>query len=188
MTAAEISRRPGHFHCAGRMRTCRLSRPRLSKNAAVGTESMGPRSRISWAVAFGDERAAQAEALGVGHAVIALVRRAEAGVFLSDISSSRISPRRRCSRPAAAPWPSIYFVVEWVTISAPQSDGLAVDGGGKGVIHNQGHAVGVGRVCKFFNIQDRQRRVGDGLTEEELRIGPEGGVQLLGGCSRGRRR
>ena len=32
---------------------------------------------------------------------------------------------------------------------------------------------------KFFNIQHRQRRIGDGLAENGLRIGTEGCVQLL---------
>ena len=57
--------------------------------------------------------------------------------------------------------------------------GTAVDGGGEGVVQNQGDAVAVGGSGKFFNVQHRQRRIGDGLAENGLRIGTEGCVQLL---------
>ena len=63
--------------------------------------------------------------------------------------------------------------------------GTAVDRGGEGVVHNQRDAVAVGGSGKFFNIQHRQRRIGDGLAENGLGIGPEGCVQLLRVCSPG---
>ena len=50
-------------------------------------------------------------------------------------------------------------------------NGAAVDGGGKGVIHNQRHTVGVGCIGKLFNIQYRQGGVGNGFAKDSLVLG-----------------
>ena len=42
--------------------------------------------------------------------------------------------------------------------------------------------MAVGGAGKFFNVQHRQSRIGDGLAEDRLGIGAEGGVQLLLGA------
>ena len=57
--------------------------------------------------------------------------------------------------------------------------GTAVDGGGKGIIHNQRHSMAVGHSRELLNIQHRQSRIGDSLREKGLGIGSEGLFQLL---------
>ena len=58
----------------------------------------------------------------------------------------------------------------------------AVDGRGEGVVHDQGHAVGMGCLCKLFNVQNSQGRVGNGFAKHGLGVGLKGGIQLfLGG-------
>ena len=44
--------------------------------------------------------------------------------------------------------------------------------------------MGVGSGGKPLNVQHRQRRVGNGLTEQRLSIGLEGGIELLVGAVR----
>ena len=61
-------------------------------------------------------------------------------------------------------------------------EGAAVDRGGEGVVHDQGHAVGVGGLGELLDVQHRQGGVGNGLAEHGLGVGPEGGVQLLLGA------
>ena len=66
-------------------------------------------------------------------------------------------------------------------VAAPL-EGTAVHGSGKGVVHDEGHAVGVGGLGELLNVQDGEGGVGDGLAEDRLGVGPEGGVQLLLGA------
>ena len=58
-------------------------------------------------------------------------------------------------------------------------EGTAVDGCGKGVVDNEGHAVAVGNLGKTLNIEDGAAGVGDGLAEHGLRIRTEGSLYLL---------
>src|SRR5699024_9909926 len=58
-------------------------------------------------------------------------------------------------------------------------DGAAVDRSGEGVVHDQGHPVGVGGPGKLFDVQHGEGGVGDGLAKDGLGVGPERGVQLL---------
>ena len=60
--------------------------------------------------------------------------------------------------------------------------GTAVNGGGEGVVHDQGNAVGVSSLGKLLDIQHRQGGVGDGLAENGLGVGTESGVQLFLGA------
>ena len=57
-------------------------------------------------------------------------------------------------------------------------EGTAVHGRGEGVVHDEGHAVGVGRPGELLDVQHGESRVGDGLAEHGLGVGPEGGLQL----------
>ena len=57
--------------------------------------------------------------------------------------------------------------------------GAAAYRGGEGVVYDQGHAVGVGSPGELLDVQHRQGRVGDGLAEDRLGVGAEGGVQLF---------
>ena len=63
-------------------------------------------------------------------------------------------------------------------------EGPAVHRGGEGVVDDEGHAVGVGRLGELLNIQDGEGGVCNGLAEHRLGVGPEGGVQLLLGAVR----
>ena len=63
-------------------------------------------------------------------------------------------------------------------IAAPL-EGPAVDGGGKGVVHNQGHAVAVCGLGKLLNIQHGEGRIGDGFAKHRLGVGLKRRVQLL---------
>ena len=56
----------------------------------------------------------------------------------------------------------------------------AVDRRGKGVVHDEGHAVGVCCRGKLLKIQHGQGGVGNRLAEYRLGVGPESGLQLLG--------
>ena len=90
--------------------------------------------------------------------------------------------------PTAAPWPSIYLVVEWVTMSAPHSNGRQLTGVANVLSTISGTPCAWAAFGKFLDIQHGQRGVGDGLAENGLCVGPEGGVQLLRRCSRGQQR
>ena len=52
-------------------------------------------------------------------------------------------------------------------------EGAAVDGRGKGIVHNQGHTMLVGHLGKALYIENVPARVADGLAEETLRVGTE---------------
>ena len=52
-------------------------------------------------------------------------------------------------------------------------EGTAVDGSGKGVVHDEGHAVAVCHEGKALDVEDLAAGVGDGLAEEALRVGAE---------------
>ena len=58
-------------------------------------------------------------------------------------------------------------------------EGTAVDGCSEGIVHDEGHTVAVGDTGKLLNIEHLATGVGDGLTEETLRIGTEGLLYLL---------
>ena len=60
-------------------------------------------------------------------------------------------------------------------IAAPLK-GTAIDGGSKGVIHNQRDAVGVGGLGELLNVQDCKGGVGDGLAKYGLGVGLKGCV------------
>ena len=137
---------------------------------------------------LGDEGALLAEALGVGDAVVAVVRGASGRGTCRHGPSSRTCRRPRWHRPRPPPWPSIYLVVEWVTISAPHSKGRQLTGVAKVLSTIRGTPWRWAAAAKLLNVQHRQGRVGDGLAEHGLGVGPEGGVQLLLGGSRARQR
>ena len=56
----------------------------------------------------------------------------------------------------------------------PPFNGTAVHRRGECVVHDEGDAVSVGCLGEFFNVQDGQGRVGDGLAEDRLGVGTAG--------------
>ena len=66
----------------------------------------------------------------------------------------------------------------------PPLERLTADGGGEGVVHDEGHAVAVGGLGELLQVQHDQGGVGDGLAKDGLGVGAEGGVQLRLGAVR----
>ena len=52
-------------------------------------------------------------------------------------------------------------------------EGPAVDGGGEGVVDDEGYAVGVSHAGEAFNVEHVATGVGDGFAEEAFRVGTE---------------
>ena len=68
-------------------------------------------------------------------------------------------------------------------MSAPNSKGSAVDGGGKGVVHNEGHAVGMGQPGVLLDVQHVEGGIGQRFAEYQLGVGTERGLDfLIGGA------
>ena len=57
--------------------------------------------------------------------------------------------------------------------------GAAVDGCGKGVVHDEGYAIAVGNVCKLLDVEYRTTGIGDCFTEKGLGVGAEGTLYFL---------
>ena len=62
--------------------------------------------------------------------------------------------------------------------------GAAVDRGGKGVVHDQRHAVGVSRCGKLFDVQHRQRRVCNGFAEHGAGVVSKGCAKAPGAAGK----
>ena len=127
--------------------------------------------------ALGDERACPAEFLGIGDAVIAVVRGAQAGEALGVRHPVEFSGVDDGAAHGCAVAVHILCGGMGHDIGAP-FDGPAAYRGGEGVIHDQGHAVPMGGGGKSLDIQHGQRRVRDGLAEYAFGVGAEGGLQL----------
>ena len=128
-----------------------------------------------------DERAAQAEALGVRHSVVALVGLAQAGEL--------VGMRRPIELPGVHDGPAhagamaVHVLRGGVRhdVGAPL-DGTAVHRRGERVVHDQRHPVRVRGGGEALDVEHRQRRIRDGLAEHGLRVRPERGLQLLVGA------
>ena len=132
---------------------------------------------------LGDEGAFLAEALSVGDAVVAVVRGAQAGELLGvghPVELAAVHDGTAQHRTVA-----VHVLGGGVghDIRAPRK-GAAVHRRGEGIIHNEGHAVGMGSLGELLNVQHGQGRVCNGLAEDGLGVGAEGGVQLLLGAER----
>ena len=128
-----------------------------------------------------DIRTRKAEALGICHAMIALVGRAQAGVFVRvfrPVEAPGVDDRTADGARAAV---HILGRRVYDDIRAPFKR-AAVDGRGERVVHDQGNAVPVRGSREFFDIQNGQRRVCDRLAVHGLCVGAEGGVQFLSGA------
>ena len=130
---------------------------------------------------LGDEGPALAELLGIGDAVIALVGGAQAGELVRVGHPVELSAVHDAAAHGGTVAVHILGGGVGDDVAAPLKR-AAVHGGGEGVVHDQGHAVGVGRLGKALDIQHGEGGVGDGLAEHGLGVGPEGGLQLLVGA------
>ena len=130
---------------------------------------------------LGDEGTCKAEPLGVGDTVVAVVGGAQAGEPVGILCPVELAAVYDAAAHRNAVTVHVLGGGVGDDVSTPL-DGTAVDGGSEGVVHHQGHAVLMGNLGKLLNVQHIQSRVGDGLTEQQLGVGTESGVQLfLGG-------
>ena len=70
--------------------------------------------------------------------------------------------------PSAWPWPLKNLVVEWQTISAPQSNGSAEIRGRQGVVDDQRDARLVGDRRDPFEVDDDAAGIGEVLDKDRL--------------------
>ena len=127
---------------------------------------------------LGDESTLFAEALRVGDAMIALIGSTQAGELLGV--GHPVKPAAVHDGTAQHRTVAVHVLGGGVghDIRAPRK-GAAVHRRGEGIIHNEGHAVGMGSLGELLNVQHGQGRVCNGLAEDGLGVGAEGGVQLL---------
>ena len=127
--------------------------------------------------ALGDKGPLPAKLLGIGDAVVALVRRGEPRELVGV--GHPVKPAAVHNGAAHRHTVAVHILGGGVSHDVrPPLEGPAVHRRCKGVVHDQRHAVAVGGPGEFLDIQHRQGRVCDGLAEDRLGIGPEGGVQL----------
>ena len=154
----------------------------IQQEAVVGRGD-GPQVPHELNGGLGDIGPTQAEALGIGHPVVALVGGGEAGELVRVGIPVKVAAVHNGA--AHGEGVAVHILGGGVgdDVAAPLK-GAAVHRGGEGVVHDEGHPVGVGRLGELLNVQDGEGRVGDGLTEHRLGVGAEGGVQLLLGALR----
>ena len=130
---------------------------------------------------LGDVGPGQTELLGVGDAMIALVGGGEAGELVGVGHPVKLAGVH--NGPSHGVGVAVHVLGGGVGHDVgPPLKGVAVDGGGKGVVYDEGHAMGVGGLGKALNVQHREGGVGDGLAEDGLGVGAEGGLQLSVGA------
>ena len=132
---------------------------------------------------LGDKGTLFAETLGVGDAVVAVVRGAQAGELLSVGHPVELAAVHDGTAQHRAMTVHVLGGGVGHDIRAPLK-GAAVDRRGEGVVHDQRHTVGVSSLGKLLNVQHGQGRVCDGLAEHHLGVGLECGVQLFLGAQR----
>ena len=130
-----------------------------------------------------DERPFQPEALRVHHAMVAFVRRGEAGEL--------VGVRRPIETSGVHDGPAHTHAVAVQVLRGGMRhdvgtpfDGAAVHRRGERVVHDERHAVRVRGCGEALDIQHRQRGVGDRLAEHGLRVRTERSCKLLVGAVR----
>ena len=128
--------------------------------------------------ALGNISTLQSKALGVGDAVVAFVRGAQAGELLGMGRPIKLAAVN--NHAADGRCVTIHVLGGRVghNIGAPLN-GTAVDGSSEGVVHDQRDAMGMGSPGKFFNVLHGKSRVGNGFAKNRLGVGPESGIQLF---------
>ena len=130
---------------------------------------------------LGDVRPGIAELGGVGDAVVAFVRRAEAGELVGMGHPVELAGIHDTAANACAV--AVHVLGGGVDDDVrPPLEGAAVHGRGEGVVHDERHAVGMGGLGEALDIEDHEGGVGDGLAEHGLGVGAEGGFELFVGA------
>ena len=130
---------------------------------------------------LGDVGAFQAEAFGIGHAVVAFVGRAEAGKFFGVLRPVELAGVDDAAADRAAVAVHVLRRRVGDDIGAPFKR-ATVDRGGESVVDDQRHAVGVGRFGKFLDIENGEGGVGDRFAENGFGLGTEGRVEFFLGA------
>ena len=126
---------------------------------------------------LGDVGSLQSEALGVGHAVVALIRGGEAGELVGV--GCPVEPAGVHDSAAHRVGVAVHVLGSGMGDNVgPPLEGAADHRGGEGVVHDEGHAVGVGRPGELLKVQHGEGGVGDGLAKDGPGLRPEGGLQL----------
>ena len=148
------------------------------QNVAVHGGRDGAQVTHELSGALGDKGSGLTELFGVGDAVVALVRGGKTGELVGV--SHPVELAAVYDDTAHGGVVAVHVLGGGVGHNVrPPLDGLAVDGGGEGVVDDQRYAVGVGGSGEALDIQHDQGGVGDALTEHHLGVGAEGGLQLL---------
>ena len=132
---------------------------------------------------LGDVGAALAEALGVHHAVVALVGRGEPGKLVGVGHPIEVAGIHDDTADGGAVAVHVLGSGMRHDVGTPLN-GPAQHRRGEGVVHDERHPVGVGRRSEALDVEHGERGVGDGLAEDALGVGTEGRRQLLVGAVR----
>ena len=128
--------------------------------------------------AFGYISAFFAEFLGIDDAVITGIGSGEPGEFVCMGHPVEIARIDDSSAEGSGMAVHVLCGAVCHYVSTPFKRS-AVDGGGKRVVKNERNAVGVGCLCKAFNIKYDQSRVRNGLTEYGFGVGTECSLKFL---------
>ena len=127
---------------------------------------------------FGNKRALFAKFFSISNTVIAFIRGTESRIFLS--MSHPVKTATVYDRAAQCSSMSIHIFCGGVSddICTP-FEWTAVHRSREGIIHNQRYIVCMSNLCKQFNVQNCQCRIGNGLTKHQLRIWLECCIQFI---------
>ena len=151
----------------------------------VAVHRGGDRSQVAHQLRcrLGDVGAGLTEFFRIGDAVIGLVRRREAREFVLVGHPVKVAGVDDASAHRRVVAVHIFGRGVRHDVRA-EFDRPAVDRRGKGIVDDQRHAVGMGRFREAFNVEHDQRRVGDRLPEDRLRVRFKGCFQLFIGAVR----
>ena len=127
---------------------------------------------------LGDECALLAEPLGIGNAVVAVIRGAQTGELVCMGHPIKLAPVHDGTAQSCAMSVHVFGGGVGHDVCTPFQR-TAVDRRGEGVVHDQRHTMSVGCLGKTLDVQHGQGRVGNGLAKHSLGIGAESGFQLL---------
>ena len=127
---------------------------------------------------LGDKGTAQTEPLCVGNTMIAVIGSCQAGELIGMGIPVKLTAVNNTTTNCGSM--AIHILGGGVgdNVGTPLK-GTAVNGGCKGIVHNQGNTMGMGCSGKFLNVQNSKGRIGNGLAKYRLGIGAEGSVQLF---------
>lgn len=121
-----------------------------------------------------------AEGFGVGEAVVALVGGGQAWEFIVVCFPVEVAAVAHGTAYLRGMAVHVFGGGVCDDVGAPL-EWAAVDGGGEGVVDDEGHAMFVGHLGEAFDVEHSAAGVGYGFAEEEFGVGAESGLDLLVG-------